>query len=96
MVTSKKDKNNQEISRQKPPRGDPYKIRTTGKGRPVVPVGAGDAMAPPDFGRSVNTISTRGWGQIMPTTLLPAPPDFQKLLRPYCVQRSKVYVTYRV
>ena len=31
--------------------------------RGVVP---GDAMAPPDFGRSVNPISTRG-GQIMPT-----------------------------
>ena len=28
--------------------------------RGVVPWGAGDAMAPPDFGRSVNPISTRG------------------------------------
>ena len=28
--------------------------------RPVVPGGAGGAMAPPDFGRSVNPISTRG------------------------------------
>ena len=28
--------------------------------RPVFPGGAGDAMAPPDFGRSVNPISTRG------------------------------------
>ena len=27
--------------------------------RGVVPGGAGDAMAPPDFGRSVNPISTR-------------------------------------
>ena len=26
-------------------------------------------MAPPDFGRSVSTISTRGRGQILPTTL---------------------------
>ena len=26
-------------------------------------------MAPPDFGRSVSTISTRGGGQILPTTL---------------------------
>ena len=26
----------------------------------VVPVGAGGAMTPPDFGRSVNSISTRG------------------------------------
>ena len=28
--------------------------------RGVVPGGAGSAMAPPDFGRSVNPISTRG------------------------------------
>ena len=28
--------------------------------RPVVPGGAGGAMAPPDFGRSVNPISTEG------------------------------------
>ena len=28
--------------------------------RVVVPVGAGGAMAPPDFVRSVNPISTRG------------------------------------
>ena len=28
--------------------------------RPVVPGGAGGAMAPPDFGRSVNPISTKG------------------------------------
>ena len=27
--------------------------------RPVIPAGAGGAMAPPDFGRSVNPISTR-------------------------------------
>ena len=27
--------------------------------RPVVPRGAGGAMAPPDFGRSVNPISTK-------------------------------------
>ena len=37
MVTSKKDKNNQEISRQKTPRGDPYKIRTIGKGNEHLP-----------------------------------------------------------
>ena len=30
------------------------------KPRPVVPGGAGGAMAPPDFGRSVNPISTKG------------------------------------
>ena len=34
------------------------------KSRGVVPGGAGGAMAPPDFGRTVNPISTRG--QIMP------------------------------
>ena len=28
--------------------------------RPVVPGSAGGAMAPPDFGRSVNPISTKG------------------------------------
>ena len=28
--------------------------------RGVVPGGAGDVMTPPDFGRSVNPISTRG------------------------------------
>ena len=45
--------------------------------RGVVPWGAGGAMAPPDFGRPVNPILTRGGGQIMPTKLLLAPPDFQ-------------------
>ena len=29
------------------------------RSRPVVPGGAGGSMAPPDFGRSVNLISTR-------------------------------------
>ena len=33
--------------------------------RPVVPGGAGGAMAPPDFGRSVNPISTKG-GRLCP------------------------------
>ena len=34
----------------------------------------------PDFGRSVSSFPTRGEeGQIMPTTLLPAPPDFWTL-----------------
>ena len=35
------------------------------KYRPVVPGGTGVAMAPPDFGRSVNPIQL--WGQIVPT-----------------------------
>ena len=51
--------------------------------RGVVPGGAGGAMAPPDFGRSVNSISTRG--QIMPTYLLLEPPDFQTFRRPCSV-----------
>ena len=56
--------------------------------RPVVPGCAGCAMAHPDFGRSVNPISTRG-GQIMPTQLLLAHPDFQTFRRPwnYIMQR---------
>ena len=33
--------------------------------RPVVPGGAGGAMAPPNFGRSVNPISTKG-GRLCP------------------------------
>ena len=33
--------------------------------RPVVPGGAGGAMAPPDFGRLVNPISTKG-GRLCP------------------------------
>ena len=40
-----------------------YTIRT----RPVVTGGAGRAMAPQDFGRSNDPISTKGGGQIMTT-----------------------------
>jgi hypothetical protein len=43
--------------------------------RPVGAEGTGGAMAPPDFGRSVNPISTGG--QIMSTTSLPAPQIFR-------------------
>ena len=45
--------------------------------RPVVPGGAGGALPPPDFGRSVNPISQSG-EHIMPNTklLVPHPPDF--------------------
>ena len=35
-------------------------IRYLEQGRGVIPGGAGGFMAPPDFGRSVNPISTRG------------------------------------
>ena len=43
--------------------------------RGIVPGGAGGAMTPPDFGRSVNPFSTSG--QIINTTLLLATPDFR-------------------
>ena len=43
--------------------------------------GAGGGLQPPPiFDRSVNPISNRG-GQFMPTTVLPASPDFQTLRR---------------
>ena len=54
--------------------------------RLVVPGGARGAMAPPNFGISVNPISTRGV-DYAPTSLL-APPDFQTFLR------SCSYYTY--
>ena len=40
-------------------------VCTSLSSRPVVPGSAGDAMAPPDFGRSVNPISTKG-GRLCP------------------------------
>ena len=49
-------------------------------GRPVVHGGAGGAMAPPDFGRSVNPIST--WGTDYAHQIILAPPDFQTYQRP--------------
>ena len=48
--------------------------------KPVVPGGAGGAT--PDFDILVNPISTKK-GQIMPTMLLLAPPDFQTFLPPW-------------
>jgi len=50
------------------------------KNKPVVPGGAGGALAPPDFVTSVNPISTGG-ADYAPTSLL-APPDFQTFQRP--------------
>ena len=47
--------------------------------RPVAPGGAGGAMAPPDFGKSVNPITTRETDYV-PTSLL-APPDLQTFLQ---------------
>ena len=54
------------------------------RSRPVVPGGAGDAMAPPDFGRSVIPISTRRGRSCPPplVTLLIASPVIQIFLRP--------------
>ena len=48
--------------------------------RPVVPGGARGAMAPPDFGRSVNPISTKGADHADQITL--AHPDFQTFRQP--------------
>ena len=55
------------------------------------PLGVREGHGPPNFGRSINPISTRKggrlwWIKIMPTTLLIAPPpplDFQTFLRPW-------------
>ena len=40
-------------------------MRNSVNARPVVPGGAGGAKAPPNFGRSVNPISTK-WGRLCP------------------------------
>ena len=61
-----------------------YKINIvwfSGQYRPVVPGGAGGAMAPPDFDRSVNPISTRGLAGYAHQIIL-APRNFQTFLRP--------------
>ena len=44
--------------------------------------GGGNCPIPPDFDRSINSITTRGWGQIIAITLILALSDFQILLRP--------------
>ena len=41
-------------------------IGSVHNGRPVVPGGARCAMAPPDFGRSVNPITTRETDYLFP------------------------------
>ena len=48
---------------------------------PVAPGGAGGAMAPPDFGRSVNPISIKG--AYYAHQIILAPTDFQTFLRPW-------------
>ena len=50
-------------------------------------VGRG-AIAAPDFGRSVNPIPTRGGGQIIPLTLLQAPPDSKSYLH-LCIAKYR-------
>ena len=57
-----------------------YHIRIGHHWRGVVPEGAGGVMAPPDSGRLVNPILTRGAGYAHQIIL--APPDFQTFLRP--------------
>ena len=47
----------------------------------VVPGGAGGAMAPQNFGRSVNPISTRRRSHYAPH-IITCPPDFQTFLWP--------------
>ena len=65
--------------------------------RPVGAGGAWGAMASPDFRRSVNPISKRG--QIMPTTLILAPPDFQHsygsadIYRVWCAKQQPLLAT---
>ena len=64
--------------------------------RGVVPGGAVGAMAPPDFGSSVNPISEE---HIMPTTLVMAPPDFQNFRRPcllvyYIMCVARIFISY--
>ena len=58
-------------------------VCTSLSSRPVVPGSAGGAMAPPDFGKSVNPISTRGWGGVdYAHQIIVAPSDFQNFQRP--------------
>ena len=62
------------------------KIRRGTVCKPVVPGGARGAMALPDFGRSVNPISTnlpRARGVDYAHEIILAPPDFQTFRRPW-------------
>ena len=59
------------------------KVKPTITANPGVSSLGVPGVPPPDFGRSVNPISTRG--QIMPTTLLVPPSHLYTLLRPCCL-----------
>ena len=69
-------------------------------GRPVVPGCAGCARAHPDFGRSVNPISTRGDRLCPPNyyghTQIFRPSDVPAWLWPYQQERNQMYQRYRV
>ena len=62
--------------------------------RPVVPGGAGGAMAPPDFGRSVNPISTKGADYAHQIVL--APPDFQIFRRPWIFKGKRIKIFFEI
>ena len=59
-----------------------FTLPVTNRLRGVVSGGAGDAMATPDFCRSVNPISSRERADYAHWIIL-APPDFQTFLRPW-------------
>ena len=58
--------------------------------RPVVSGGAGGAMAPPDFGRSVNPISTKG-DRLCPPNITGTPRFFDLPTALYTVLPYSVY-----
>ena len=59
--------------------------------RPVIPEGAGGVMAPPDFGRSVNLISTKGADYAHQIML--APTDFKTFRRPWSTMSRCILLT---
>jgi hypothetical protein len=60
--------------------------------RGVIPGGAGGSMAPPDFGRAVNPISTREAGNAHQIILVSL--DFQTFLRPCYSFQKKHHLTH--
>ena len=58
--------------------------------RPVVPGGAGSAMAPQDFGRSVHPISTKG-GRLCPPNIA-GTPGFPDLPTALAMKARKVLI----
>ena len=63
--------------------------------RGVASGGSSGAGAPPKLGSSVNPIPTKGGGQIMPTLLLIAPPDFKTYLH-LCYRIAKSFEMKKV